>query len=78
MVKRFRVLRQSFCGKLRFSADFPIQLIQFFGCIPEMVTKWSTSGYQVVTKWSHKVRLFGVISENCKILPIIVLFRMAK
>ena len=33
MVVGFRVLRQSFCGKFEFSADFSVQLIQFFGCM---------------------------------------------
>ena len=30
-IDSFRVLKQSFCGKLRFSADFSVQLIHFFG-----------------------------------------------
>ena len=32
-IDSFRVLRQYFCGKFEFSADFSIQLIQFFGCM---------------------------------------------
>ena len=37
MVVGFRVLRQSFCRKFEFSADFSVQLIQFFGDMRTLV-----------------------------------------
>ena len=32
-IDSFRVLRQSFCGKFEFSAEFSSKLSQFFGCM---------------------------------------------
>ena len=34
-IDSFRVLRQSFCGKFEFSAEFSSKLFQFFGCMGE-------------------------------------------
>ena len=40
-IDSFCVLKQSFCGKLRFSADFSVQLIQFFGRMSRTTTNSS-------------------------------------